>query len=88
MAVKRVVTSDVIKGGKLANCKEFVTTIQRDHHYSVGLTGADSPSQNGGVEQYNNTMAVSVRVLLYGASLPADYWLEALLHSVYLQSIE
>ena len=38
------------QGEKLANCKEFVTTMQRDHHYSVEPTGADSPSQNGGVE--------------------------------------
>ena len=61
-------------------------TMQRDHHYSVKPTGADSPSQNGGVERYNNTMAVSVRALLYGASLSADYWSATLLHSVYLQN--
>ena len=73
-------------GGKLANCKEFVTIMQRDHRYSVEPTGADSPSQNGGVERYNNTMAVSVRAILYGASLTAEYWSAAPLHSVYLQN--
>ena len=49
-------------------------------------TGADSPSQNGGVEKYNDIMAVLVRALPYRASLSAGYWFAALLHSVYLHS--
>ena len=61
------------QGGKLANCKEFVTTMHHDHHYSIGPTRADSPLQNSSVERYNNTMAVSVRAILYGASLFAEY---------------
>lgn len=32
----------------------------------------------------NNTLAVMVRTLLYGAGLPAQYWSAALLHAVYL----
>jgi hypothetical protein len=50
--------------------------------YVVEPTGADSPSQNGGAEIYNNTLAVKTRTLLYGAGLPAKFWSIALLHSV------
>jgi hypothetical protein len=47
-------------------------------------TGADSPSQNGAVEIYNDKLAICARTLLYGSGLPAKYWSAALLHSVYL----
>jgi hypothetical protein len=47
---------------------------------------ADSPSQNGGAEIYNGTLAVKVRTLLYGSGLPATFWSAALLHSVYLHN--
>jgi hypothetical protein len=49
-------------------------------------TGADSPSQNGAVEIYNNKLAIRARTLLYGSGLPAKYWSSALLHSVYLNN--
>ena len=49
-------------------------------------TGADSPSQNGAVEIYNDKLAVRTRTLLYGAGLPAKYWSSALQHSVYLHN--
>ena len=49
-------------------------------------TGADSPSQNGAVEIYNDKLAVRTRTLLYGAGLPAKYWSAALQHSVYLHN--
>ena len=49
-------------------------------------TDTDSLSQNGGVKRYNDTMAGSVCALLYGASLSAEYWSAALLHSVYLHN--
>jgi hypothetical protein len=48
--------------------------------------GADSPSQNGSMEIYNNKLAVRARTLLYGSGLPAKYWSSVLLHSVYLQN--
>ena len=54
------------------------------HKYIVEPTGADSPSQNGGVESANGVLAVMVRALLYGAGLPAKYWSMALLHAGYL----
>ena len=49
-------------------------------------TGADSPSQNGAVEIYNNKLAIRARTLLYGSGLPAKYWSAALIHSVYLNN--
>ncbi len=54
--------------------------------YVVEPTGTDSPSQNGGVEIYNNTLASKVRTLLYGSGLPAKFWSAALLHAVYLHN--
>jgi len=41
-----------------------------DFGYVIEPTGADSPSQNGGAEIYNNTLAMKTRTLLYGAGLP------------------
>ena len=57
-----------------------------DFAYAVEPTGADSPSQNGGAEIYNNTLTVKVQTLLYGAGLPAKFWSAALLHAVYLHN--
>jgi hypothetical protein len=54
--------------------------------YVVEPTGADSPSQNGGVKIYNNTLAVKVRTLLYGSGLPAKFWSTALVHAAYLHN--
>ncbi len=54
--------------------------------YVVEPTGADSPSQNGGAEIYNNTLAVKVRTLLYGSGLPAKFWSAALVHAMYLHN--
>jgi hypothetical protein len=58
----------------------------KEFNYVVKPTGADSPSQNGGVEIYNNTLAVKVRTLLYGSGLSAKFWSAALLHAVYLHN--
>jgi hypothetical protein len=58
----------------------------KDYDYVVESTGADSPSQNGGAEIYNNTLAVKVKMLLYGAGLSAKFWSAALLHAVYLHN--
>jgi hypothetical protein len=48
--------------------------------------GANNPSQNGAVEVYNGKLAIKTRTLLLGSSLPAKYWLSALLHAVYLHN--
>jgi hypothetical protein len=54
--------------------------------YKVEPTGANSPSQNGQAEKWNDTFAVTTRALLYGAALEPKYWLAALLHAVYLHN--
>ncbi len=54
------------------------------YHYVVEPTGADSPSQNGQAERYNETIATMTRALLYGADLTAQYWSAAALHAAYL----
>lgn len=74
------------QGGELARSEEFRTEMQKRHGYKVEPTGADAPNQNGGVERWNETFAVTVRALLYGASLPAEYWSDALRHAVYLHN--
>jgi hypothetical protein len=45
----------------------------KEFNYKVEPTGADSLSQNGGVECFNQTLGTMTRALLYRASLPAEY---------------
>ncbi len=71
------------QGGELARSQEFRHMMLHEFGYVVKPTGADSPSQNGGVEIYNNTLAIKVRTLLYGSGLPAKFWSAALVHAVY-----
>ncbi len=75
------------QGGELAGCGTFRDLMLAKFGYVVEPTGADSPSQNGGVEIYNNTLAVKVRTLLYGSGLPAKFWSAALLHVAYLHNL-
>ncbi len=74
------------QGGDLAKSPALTNMVLRDHNYVFEPTGADSPSHNGGVETYNDKLAVRTRTLLYGANLPATYWSAALLHVVYLNN--
>jgi len=74
------------QGGELARSAAFQDTLLCDFHYTLEPTGADSPSQNGAVEIYNDKFAVRTRTLLYGSGLPAKFWSAALLHSVYLHN--
>ncbi len=48
------------QGGKLARSGEFCKSMLKDFEYVVKRTSVDSPSQNGGAEIYNNTLAVKV----------------------------
>ena len=74
------------QGGELARSAAFRTTMMEKHLYAVEPTGADSPSQNGGAEKWNDSLAVTTRALLYGASLPAKYWSAALTHAAYIHN--
>ena len=74
------------QGGELARSAAYWALMLNTFSYVVEPTGADSPSQNGGAEIYNNKLAVKTRTLLYGAGLPAKFWSIALLHSVYLHN--
>jgi len=74
------------QGGELARSSVFQDMLLRDFHFTLEPTGADSPSQNGDMEIYNDKFAVRTRTLLYGSGLPAKFWSAALLHSVYLHN--
>jgi hypothetical protein len=74
------------QGGELARSDDFCTAMLDKFGYVVKPTGADSPLENGGVEIYNNTLAVKVRTLLYGPGLPAKFWSAALIHAIYLHN--
>jgi hypothetical protein len=74
------------QGGELARGKAFRNTMLQDFGYVIEPTSADSPSQNGGAEIYNNTLAVKVCTLLYGSGFPAKFLSAALLHVVYLHN--
>jgi hypothetical protein len=56
------------------------------HLYMVEPTGADSPSQNGGTEKWNDTLAVTTRALLYRAALQPKFWSATLTHAAYLHN--
>ena len=75
-----------IQGGELAWSQAFCDMALFKFGDVIESIGADSPSQNGGVERYNDTLAVKVRTLLFGAGLPARFWSAALLHAVYLHN--
>jgi hypothetical protein len=74
------------QGGKLARNYLFQDMVLREFHYTLEPTGADSPSQNGAVEIYNDKLAVRTRTLLYGLGLPAKFWSAALIHLGYLHN--
>ncbi len=74
------------QGHKLARSREFRKTMLKKIDYIVEPIGANAPSQNGGAEIYNNTLAVKIRTLLYSSGLPAKFWSAALLYGVYLQN--
>jgi hypothetical protein len=59
------------QGGELASSGAFRDLLLREFSYSLEPTGADSPSQNGAVEIYNDKLGIRTRALLYGAGLPA-----------------
>lgn len=73
------------QGGELARSEAF-RSMCLSCGFVVEPTGADSPSQNGGVERLNGTLAATVRALLYGAGLPPQYWSAALTHASYLHN--
>jgi hypothetical protein len=74
------------QGGELAGSSNFQDLLLRKFHYNIKPHGADSPSQNGADEIYNDKFAICTPTLLYGSSLPAKFWSAALLHSVYLHN--
>jgi hypothetical protein len=74
------------QGSKLACSNSLCETMLKDFGSFVEPTSADIPSQNGGGKIYNNTLAVKVQTLLFGAGLSAYFWSAALLHTVYLQN--
>jgi hypothetical protein len=74
------------QGGELASSGAFQDLLLREFRYTLEPTGADSLSQNGAVEIYNDKFGIRTRTLLYGAGLPAEYWSAALVHSVYLHN--
>jgi len=74
------------QGGELARSSDLSDLFLRKYHYVMEPTGADSPSQNGAIEIYNDKLAVCTRTLIYGAGLPAKYWSAVLQHSIYLHN--
>jgi hypothetical protein len=66
------------QGGEFARCEEFRTMMLDEFGYVVEPTGADSPSQNGGAEIYNNTLAVKVRTLFMDPGFLQSFALQLL----------
>jgi hypothetical protein len=81
-----VVPSALIRVANFAGSSAFLDMILCNHLNVFEPTGADSPSQNGAAEIYNDKLAIRTQTLLYGAGLPAKFWSSALLHAVYLHN--
>ncbi len=54
------------QGGELAKSTRWHLHMLKEFNYKVEPTGADSPSQNGGVERFNQTLGTMTWALLYG----------------------
>ena len=81
-------TQVIYQGGEKGDCLDVtIKNRQTQCDFVVEPTGADDPAQNGGVETWNGTFAVTARALLYGAALLAIYWSAALLHAVFLHNV-
>jgi hypothetical protein len=74
------------QGGELASSVAFCDLLLWEFRYCLEPTGADSPSQNGAVEIYNDKLGIPTRALLYGAGHPTKYWSAALVNSIYLHN--
>ncbi len=74
------------QGGKLASSFAFGDLVLKEFSYTLEPTSADSPSQKGAVDIYNDKLGICTRSLLYGSGLPAKYWSAALIHAVYLHN--
>jgi hypothetical protein len=72
------------KGGELAKSVHVQSHMLKEFNYKVEPTGANSPSQNGEVEHFNQTLGMMTCALLYRAFLPDEYWSYELIHSIYL----
>lgn len=54
------------------------------HSYGHRISIQGGALQNAQVERYNETVAIIVRNLLYGAQLPAKFWSVATIYTVCL----
>ena len=61
------------QGSEISWSEEFCTTMQCKYTCVIKPTGADNPAQNRGTELWNGTSAVTVRTLLYVATLLVIY---------------
>ncbi len=74
------------QGGKLASSFAFGDLILKEFGCTLEPTGADSLSQNGAVEIYNDKLDIRTCSLLCSSGLPEKYWSAALIHAVYLHN--
>ena len=70
------------QGGELTRSSALSDLLLRKYHYVLEPTGADSPSQNGAVEIYNDKLATCTRTLLYGAGQHSVYLHNRLIHTI------
>jgi len=61
----------------------FERTVQQ-HGYDHETTAADASSQNGLVERPHRTLKERLRCLLFSTRLGTEFWVDALLHVVWL----
>ena len=60
------------QGGELVSSLALQDMILCNHSYMFEPTSADSPSQNGATEIYNDKLAFQTHTLLHGANLSTN----------------
>lgn len=73
------------------NCsKEFINenleTWYKEHGIEIQLTAPYSPSQNGIMEQMNQTLVELSHIMLHANNLPEFLWEYPVLHTAYLHN--
>ena len=74
-----------IKGGELAKAHSIQEAIAAAG-YSLEITGSDNSSQNGKIEQPHRMLANMMQAAITDSGLPAKYWSDALIHSVFIKN--
>merc|ERR1711893_89946 len=77
----RTVRTD--QGKELGKSEDFKKMVN-EQDFTLELTGAEAPNQNGLAERPNRTFGEMMRCMLHSSELGPGYWSYALIHATYI----